>query len=968
MARTADKAKWIWIARECHTPDFYLRARRTFRLAAKPAQARLRVTALSEYALYVNGQYVGGGPAPSSPEAPLYDTYTLDDLPLARGPNILAVIAHNYHVGLPRLPRLSGGLWLQLDVTGADGRTETIATDRQWRVAPAEDFSRRAPRLYWTAGFAEVRDTRREPAGWTAFRFSEKRWLKADEVRPARQEGAPPPRVAERPGPRLLETFELPRDVVATGRVAWPRGVTAIPFEFAVPDVAHGEFYAGSFVHIKTRMKARLLFDCDEAAAVYVNNHQVIRQGYNEDFVYWLSDEEQDDYTGIHRGQGNRIESAEVSLDPGWNSLGVVIYDPGSSWGFAMRFDDPKTGEPLPLAFSPDMKSGEMTDWHIVRDQLCPCGNGSLPDTPSPNERTFPDPAYQLAWEKPTRTRAAGRGAAALVAESRTEGPLVLADGEFVVYDFGTEVVGRAEIDVEGPAGAILDVAWSEDVDEDSGVVSVRRGMRRADRLILRGERQTVRFFNRRTLRYLELVARNGEGELKIRRLGIHATGAEPPALPEADDADLSATMTLIGRTLRCCLQHTLEGSPAREAEQSIPAAYLLAQAERTFYGRTVLGEQALRGFAEDQHEDGFFRSIVPAGTVHTVPDWNLLWIIWLAEHVAWTGDKPLAAELLPVAGKCIDWTAQFHDTNGLLENKGDRRPWWLFVDLSPIDKRGEVTAWQALYARALRAAAYVADVAGNEETAEHSLAEARTVCERASERLWDDARGLFVDTRLFEHLSPGASPASNYYALYGGLASDEQADRLLGNLWKGTAAEAADWGPRQNPYVKYFALEALLERGQAERALTMIRTYWGAMAKAGLATVPEIFPLPRGRDGDGRDGHVEGPYARQPPPVLCHGWGVHPAALVAKWILGVQPAGPGFEPLLLAPMPGDLTNLSGRAWTPKGPVEVAIGRDDRGRRIRITVPGEMPYRLDRRHLSPDDEVEVSGGKAVKGK
>jgi len=65
MARSADKAKWIWIARECHTPDFYLRARRTFRLAARPAQARLRVTALSEYALYVNGQYVGGGPAPS---------------------------------------------------------------------------------------------------------------------------------------------------------------------------------------------------------------------------------------------------------------------------------------------------------------------------------------------------------------------------------------------------------------------------------------------------------------------------------------------------------------------------------------------------------------------------------------------------------------------------------------------------------------------------------------------------------------------------------------------------------------------------------------------------------------------------------------------------------------------------------------------------------------------------------------
>jgi len=968
MARTANKAKWIWIARECHTPDFYLRARRPFLLAAKPAQARLRVTAFSEYALYVNGRYIGGGPAPSSPEAPLYDVYTLEDLPLARGPNTIALLGHNYHVGLPRLPRLSGGLWLQLDVTGEDGKTETISTDRHWHVSPADDFSRRAPRLYWTAGFAEVRDTRREPAGWTLFRFSEKRWLKADEVRPGRAEGLPPPRLAERPMPRLRETWALPRDVAAAGRVEWPAGVTAVPFEFAVPNVAHGEFYAGSFVHTKTRTKMRLLFDCDEAAAVYVNNHQVLRQGYNEDFVHWLSNEEHDDYTGIHRGQGTRIESAEVALDPGWNSLGVVIYDPGSSWGFAMRFDDPKTGEPLPLAFSPDMKTGEMTDWHIVRDQLCPCGDGSLPDTPSPNERTFPDPAYQLAWEKRTCTRAAARGAASLLADAKAEGPLVLADGEFVVYDFGGAVVGRAEIDVEGPAGAILDIAWSEGADAEDCVVPVRRGMRGADRLILRGGRQTVRFFNRRTLRYVELVARTGEGDLKVHRLGVYATGAEPPVLPQADDANLAAAMTLIGLTVRCCLQHTLEGSPAREAEQSIPAAYFLAQAERTFYGRTLLGERALRAFAGDQHEDGFFRSIVPAGTVHTVPDWNLLWIIWLAEHVAWTGNKKLAAELLPVAEKCLDWTAQFHDTSGLLENKGDRRPWWLFVDLSPIDKRGEVTAWQALYARALRAAAYVADAAGSEETAEHSLAEAKAVAKRAGERLWDNARGLFVDTRLFEHLSSGASPASNYYALYGGLATDEQAERVLANLWKGTSAESADWGPRENPYVKYFALEALLERSQAARALAMIRSYWGAMAKAGLATVPEIFPLPKEGNGDGRDGHFEGPYGRPPPPVLCHGWGVHPAALVAKWILGVQPAGPGFDPLLLAPMPGDLTNLSGRAWTPKGPVEVAIGRNNRGRKIRILVPGEMPYRLDRRHLSADDEVEVSGGKAVKGK
>ncbi|MBE3069709.1 MAG: hypothetical protein IMZ66_05685, partial [Planctomycetes bacterium] len=239
-------------------------------------------------------------------------------------------------------------------------------------------------------------------------------------------------------------------------------------------------------------------------------------------------------------------------------------------------------------------------------------------------------------------------------------------------------------------------------------------------------------------------------------------------------------------------------------------------------------------------------------------------------------------------------------------------------------------------------------------------------VARLARERLWDNRRGLFIDARHYDTPSPRATAATNYYALYGGLATEAQAKRILAALWKNDRTESAAWGDRENPYVKYFALEALLARGQAARALAMIRSYWGAMAAAGLATVPELFPLPAGREGGrGRGQPPEGPYDRLPPTVLCHGWGVHPAALVATWVLGVRPGGPGFEPLLLAPMPGDLKRICGRAWTPRGPVEVAI-RPARGRRkILATLPADLPYRLDRRHLAEGDEVQVSGGRAV---
>ena len=702
MAKRTDKAKWIWIATECHSEDCYLRARRTFTLSGAPADATLRVTARSGYVLYVNGRYVGCGPTPSSASAPLLDVYTADDLPLKRGRNVVAVLAHNYHVGLPRLPRLPAGLWLQLDVTGAGGKTERVGTNKQWRVSVAEDFSRRAPRVYWTTGFTEVRDTRREPQGWTEAGFSDRRWAKADEIRWERPTGAPPQTLRERTTPRLTETFVAPARLASSGWAKWQPGMTAIPFEFAVPSPTHGEFYAGTFVRSHRRQKVRLAFDCDEAAAIYFNNRQVVRQGYSEWFVHWLQDEEHDHYTGIHRGQGHRTESAEVTLGTGWNSIGIVIYDPGRSWGFAMRLEDARTGKTLPLEFSPDLKAGDWVNWQIVIDQLCPCGKGSLPEVPAPNGRTFPDPAYQLAWEKRTATRRAPPGAASLATGGKGRGPLRLRDGETVTYDFGDEVVGHTELEVEGTPGAILDVAWGEALGHDGRLEPVRSGMRHVDRLILRGGRQTVRFVNRRALRYIELVARTGGDRLKVHRLGFHATGrgTDPPAAFDTRDRQLADALVVVERTVHRCLQRTFEGSPARDAEQSVPAAYLLAQAERTLYGRTDLGEAALRAFADDQRDDGFFRSVVPSGTVHTVPDWNLLWIVWMADHVAWTGDRPLAKRLYPVAEKCLEWTAAYRGSSGLLENKPRRSPWWLFLDHSPIDKRGEVTAWQALWHR----------------------------------------------------------------------------------------------------------------------------------------------------------------------------------------------------------------------------------------------------------------------------
>ncbi|MFO7898827.1 MAG: alpha-L-rhamnosidase N-terminal domain-containing protein [Planctomycetota bacterium] len=168
-----------------------------------------------------------------------------------------------------------------MEATYKNGRTETVVTDGEWALAPAEDFSVRAPRIYWTAGFCEVRDTRREPAGWTEPDFDDRTWAGADLVSPKRSSEASVPRPQPRPVPRPAERFVEPERIAASGRSEWGPGPTAVPFEFAVPDPAHGEFYAATFVHSHREQKARLVFDCDESGAVYVNNRLALRQTWS---------------------------------------------------------------------------------------------------------------------------------------------------------------------------------------------------------------------------------------------------------------------------------------------------------------------------------------------------------------------------------------------------------------------------------------------------------------------------------------------------------------------------------------------------------------------------------------------------------------------------------------------------------------------------------------------------------------
>ena len=214
--------QWIWIEGEAKPYNFYLYARGTVDVDGAPAAAKLHVTASDRYVLYLNGAYVGRGPARSDPRFKTYDTYDVAAA-LRPGRNVIAVRA--YHFGQPvegeGWNSMSGnsftvgeraGLWAQIEVTDAGGATHVSGTGPDWRLLPSPAWDRRTPLVNCgMIGSNEIYNAAADIPDWTGVGFDDSEWtrpwlvplaekpwhlLEARDIPLMRETDVPPARVA----------------------------------------------------------------------------------------------------------------------------------------------------------------------------------------------------------------------------------------------------------------------------------------------------------------------------------------------------------------------------------------------------------------------------------------------------------------------------------------------------------------------------------------------------------------------------------------------------------------------------------------------------------------------------------------------------------------------------------------------------------------------------------------------------
>ena len=224
-------ARWIWTEGEVDPYHFFLMARRDLKLDGRPQEAVLKVTAADRYLLYVNGVYLGRGPARSDPRWKSYDSYEVAPH-LRQGDNTVAILAYHYgcHNNYTRDAR--AGLFAQLEVDGPDGGRQIVGTDRDWRVRPAQGWRRDVEPINDSLGVTEIYDANLDPPDWTMPGYDDSSWPAALVISESR---TPWTYLEPRQTPMMREEEVYPTRVVQTGEVMEVPGTRAVALPYMSP-------------------------------------------------------------------------------------------------------------------------------------------------------------------------------------------------------------------------------------------------------------------------------------------------------------------------------------------------------------------------------------------------------------------------------------------------------------------------------------------------------------------------------------------------------------------------------------------------------------------------------------------------------------------------------------------------------------------------------------------------------------
>jgi hypothetical protein len=274
-------------------------------------------------------------------------------------------------------------------------------------------------------------------------------------------------------------------------------------------------------------------------------------------------------------------------------------------------------------------------------------------------------------------------------------------------------------------------------------------------------------------------------------------------------------------------------------------------------------------------------------------------------------------ADGLMRAGGIIDWPPSERDNY----NDGAALPGAEYSQLGPSFN----TVVNAFYFHALQRMAFLAKELGKKEDAELYMNSARKVFDAFNAHFFDIEKNLYIDGVDDNNKpSPHVSLHANMFTLAFGLVPPGKQEVI--------ADYVQSRGMACSVYGAQYLLEALLRARRADAALALMtargpRSWWHMIERGSTMT------------WEAWDENVK------PNLTWNHAWGASPANIIARFVLGVLPASPGYDTVHIAPQPGGLKWARGKVPTPRGPIEIGFENED-GFRLELKLPDGMTAQI----------------------
>ncbi len=504
-----------------------------------------------------------------------------------------------------------------------------------------------------------------------------------------------------------------------------------------------------------------------------------------------------------------------------------------------------------------------------------------------------------------------------------------------VGVDFGRVVAGFVELDVEAPAGTVVELQYRER-EFRRELVDVESAPQTGARYITPLGASTFAALELNGLRYVHVVVHaEQEATVTIRRLAVREylyprTGG---AYFRSDDPGLDALYRAGVRTVELNSFDAFTDCPTREQRAWVGDGVVHQLVQLATNEDWGLARNYVE-LGDSPRPDGMLPMSV-AGDLEnggvTIPDWALHWVHGVHVLYRHEGDLEGMRRHLPTVERVLRWYADHVDDRGTISDV----PEWNLVDWASVLLTGRSSILTALWARGLDEFAELSEAAGNPGAAAWARGLYASAA-RGFEDFWDPERGLYVDHIEDGTRMPAASQAAGASAIVSGLAPRERwggiADtitdpgRLVVRSWIGgehgnydeqkiadqaRGIQRIDWDAEREiviaqPFFSYVVHDATARAGRASRLVDLVAR-WEEFLVDGYDTFGECW-------GWGT-------------PV--HGWSATPTRDLVSYVLGITPDRPGFARVRVAPRPGRLREVAGAVPTPHGLVDVRVSGAD---------------------------------------